>query len=361
MPGCRRRPLSQAPRRSALLARAAGLVLGVAADRVVRDPQRHHPVAWFGTAADRLEKAMWRDDPARGMWFTAACLVPLAVAGIGAERATDRVPVAKCLATAVTTWAALGASSLAREGRTMARHLDAAADRQEGDHLAGEGLAAARAQLPNLCGRDAAALDAPELARATVESMAENTSDAAVATVFWGCVAGLPGILVHRGANTLDAMVGHHNARFERFGGFAARLDDVLDWVPARLTGVLLCAASPAVGGSPARAWRVMMRDHASHPSPNGGWCESAMAGALGVRLGGTNVYYGNRVEQRGLLGDGPRPDADGVRAAARLVGLVTAAGAGIATLALVAAGGTVGRTHGTGARGGLMGREDLG
>ncbi|HEX7744623.1 MAG TPA: adenosylcobinamide-phosphate synthase CbiB, partial [Micromonosporaceae bacterium] len=190
-------------------------------------------------------------------------------------------------------------------------------------------LAAARARLGNLCGRDPSALDEPELARATVESVAENTSDAVVAPLFWGAVAGLPGLLGYRAVNTLDAMVGHRSNRYEKFGTAAARLDDALNLVPARATALLTIAAASAVHGRRAEAWRIWRRDRNDHPSPNAGQCESAMAGALGVRLGGRNVYFG-RTEVRPFLGDGPRPEARQIRRAADLSRIV-----GLAALAL--------------------------
>lgn len=312
---------------AALLARGIGIGLGILADRTIPDPQSHHPVAIFGSAADQLEKLIWADSVPRGAVYAAACLTPLAVLGVAAENATRDRPVRRTLVTAAATWAVVGATSLAREGDTMA------------SRLAAKDLNGARDQLPHLCGRDPQALDEPELARATVESMAENTADAAVASIFWGAVAGLPGMLVHRGANTLDAMVGHHNQRFEHFGKASAHLDDLLDLGPARITGALACLLAPMVDGDRARSLDVMARDHAHHPSPNGGWCESAWAGALGVTLGGRNLYYGNRFEDRPLLGDGPRPDAGKVSDAARLVQAVTWAATGLAAGTLATAG----------------------
>ncbi|WP_072041933.1 cobalamin biosynthesis protein [Nigerium massiliense] len=298
-----------------MIARALGLLAGVAADAVLGDPRRGHPVAAFGAWASWLEGRLYADSRPRGAAFTAAALAPVATLGLVAERATAGRPVAAATVTAAATWAVLGARSLRTEGLAMA------------DRLASGDVDAARAQLPHLCGRDPRALDAPELARATVESLAENTADGAVASLAWGALAGVPGLLVHRGANTLDAMVGHRSPRYARFGTASARLDDALDWLPARITGALACAAAPLVGGSSGRAWHVMRRDARDHPSPNGGWCEAAWAGALGVRLGGANVY-GDHVEVRGTLGDAdaPRPDAAAVRKASRLVTWVTAA-----------------------------------
>lgn len=189
---------------------------------------------------------------------------------------------------------------------------------------------AARRRLPHLCGRDPSRLDGKELARATVESVAENTSDAVVAPLVWGAALGVPGLLAYRAVNTLDAMVGHRSSRYARFGWAAARLDDAANWLPARLTGLLTVACAPLAGGSPRAAYAVLRRDGAAHPSPNAGRCEAAFAGALGVRLGGVNVYD-DRAEHRPELGDGRAPDAADVRRAVRLSRAVTVAAAAIA------------------------------
>lgn len=292
---------------------ALGLVLGTIADRLVPDPERHHPVAWFGSWAATVERRTHRDSRAAGVVHLAACLAPWLAAGVVVQRATANRPLARVFTTTVVTWAVTGGASLCREAEVMAERLDA------GD------LEAARDQLPHLCGRLASALDGPELARGALESVAENTADAVVASLFWGALLGVPGLLLHRGTNTLDAMVGHHNERYENFGWASARFDDLLDWLPARITGALACwHAGPRRG----TAWRVMHRDARNHPSPNGGWCEAAFAGALGVQLGGRNVYPGGRIEERGLLGDGPRPGAAELRKAARLAGRVQASAA---------------------------------
>lgn len=305
------------------MTRALGIALGVAADAVLGDPKKHHPVAWFGTFASKVEPPLYADDRAHGAVYVAATVTPVALIGLALERATRIHPVAHVAATAMCTWVVLGARSLAKEGETMADHLEA------GD------LDGARGRLGHLCGRDPSNLDEPELARAAVESMAENTADAVVASLFWGAIAGIPGLLVHRAVNTLDAMVGHLNERYARFGTAAARLDDALDYLPARITGDLACRLAWVVGGDSARAYGIMRRDCRKHPSPNGGWCESAWAGALDVQLGGTNVYF-SRTEERPLLGEGPRPDAGKLRKAARLVTAVTTLATGIAVGALV-------------------------
>ncbi|GGM75560.1 cobalamin biosynthesis protein [Dactylosporangium sucinum] len=300
---------------------AVGMVLGALLDVVFGDPRRWHPVAGFGRFASLVERRTYADDRVAGARFALVTVgVPVAAAA-AAARLTRRRPVARTALVAAATWAALGGTSLAREGRVMADRLE------HGD------LDGAREQLPNLCGRDPSTLEAPELARATVESVAENTSDAVVGPLFWGAVAGLPGIVGYRAVNTLDAMVGHRSPRYARFGTASARLDDVANLAPSRLTAALTVAAAPVVGGDPGQALRVWQRDGGRHPSPNSGQCEASMAGALGVRLGGRNVY-GSRVEERPQLGDGGRPTPRDVRRAATLSVTVAAAAVGVAAAA---------------------------
>ena len=302
-------------RRSGL---ALGLLLGTALDAVLPDPAAGHPVAAFGTAASRVEDRLWADSRMRGALYVLLCIGPVTTAGLAIQQRARRGFAAPVAVTAVATWAVLGGASLAAEASGIARTLD------EGD------LASARRRLPALCGRDPDGLDAAEIARATVESVAANTCDAVVAPLIWGAACGLPGLLGYRAVNTLDAMVGHRSARYERFGWAAARLDDAANLVPARLTALLALALAPAAGGSPRHGMRVLRRDGASHPSPNAGRCEAAFAGALGVRLGGINVY-GARREERGLLGDGPPPSPRDIDRAVRLSLLTGAAAAALA------------------------------
>ncbi|RKS73774.1 adenosylcobinamide-phosphate synthase [Motilibacter peucedani] len=290
---------------------AAGLLLGSALDAALGDPRRGHPVAGFGAVAARLEALVWSPSRGRGTAYAVVLTGSAATLGVALARATRSRPLARTAVTALVTWSVLGGTSLRREGTTL------------GDRLLEDDLDAARAQLPALCGRDASVLDGGELARAGLESVAENTSDAAVAPLLWGGLLGLPGLLAYRAANTLDAMVGHRSERYEAFGWASARLDDVLNLLPSRVTGVLAVVLAPMVGGRSRDALRVFLADRAAHPSPNSGQCEAAFAGALSVRLGGTNVYAG-RVEHRPVLGSaspacGPRDLAR----AARLSGAV--------------------------------------
>lgn len=287
-------------------ARAVGLLLGFAADRVLGDPQRFHPVAGFGTTAASVERLLYADSRARGVAHTVLLVGGTVALGVAVER---RVP--RLLGTAVATWAVLGGRSLEREA--LAVHA----------HLAAGDLPAARQRLIHLVGRDTAELDESEVARAVIESVAENTSDAVVAPLVWGAVLGAPGLLGYRAANTLDAMVGHHNARYENYGWASARLDDLANLPGSRLSGVLTMAAMPSRARAAAYTWQ---RDAGAHPSPNGGVVESAFAGALGIRLGGTNTYYGERVEHRAVMGDGRDARADDIARSsvlARRIGLL--------------------------------------
>ena len=288
---------------------AAAVAAGYCADLVVADPRRGHPVAVFGAAAAALERVTYRDARGAGALHTGVLLGLLAVGSVATMGTA---------ALAVATWAALGGTSLIRAGNAMAGSLS------RGD------VAGARRLLPSLCGRDPDVLDAAGLTRASLESIAENTSDAHVAPLLWAALGGVPAVLVYRGINTLDAMIGYRSPRYRNFGWAAARLDDAANFVPARVTAALAALCAPAVGGSPAAAIRVWLRDAARHPSPNAGVVESAFAGALGVGLGGP-TRYAHGLQMRPPLGDGPPPDVGDLRRAVRLSRAVQVAAAVLA------------------------------
>ena len=324
---------------------AAGLAAGVALDALLGDPRRGHPVAAFGRAAAALEARDYADSRLRGAAHTAACVLAVAAPAAFLHRRTRGRPPFEAAAAALAVWAVTGARSLHDEAeRAMVA-------------LAGHDLPAARRVLPSLCGRDPAGLDAAEITRAVIESVAENTSDAVVAPLLWGAVAGLPGLAAYRAVNTLDAMVGYRSPRYLRYGWASARLDDAANWIPARVTATLTIACAPVartrkgplpgtsaqspptggdLGARPVRgsaaALRAVLRDGSRHPSPNAGRCEAAFAGALGIRLGGTNVY-GGVAEVRPGLGEGGAPEPDDIRRAIRLSRAVTGAATGLAVL----------------------------
>jgi len=294
---------------------AAALLAGLALDELLGDPTRLHPVAGFGRAARALERAVYRPTRAAGTAYTAVAVAVPTLAAAAVQRRLGRPGTL----TAVVLTATLGGRTLRRTATRMADLLDA------GD------LAGARALAPALVSRRPEDLDAPGLARAALESLAENTADAVAGPLLWAAVAGAPGAVAYRAVNTLDAMVGYRTGPYADFGWAAARLDDLVNWPVARLTAAATVAAAPLAGvgaaGAPgprsalagaAGALRVWLRDGHRHPSPNAGRAEAAFAGALGVRLGGPTAYA-DGVEPRAHLGDGPAPTTADVRRAARL------------------------------------------
>jgi len=296
-----------------------GLAGGIGLDALLGDPRRGHPVAGFGSVAARAEQALHRDSRVVGAVYALGLTGATALAGHLVGRPGN--PLLRTAVTTAATWSVIGGTTLRREALGIQRLLDA------GD------LEGARMRLPHLCGRDPSGLQVPDIARATVESVAENTSDAVVAPLFWGAVAGVPGLAAYRAVNTLDAMVGHRSPRYARFGWAAARADDVANLVPARLTAALATALAPVVGGRPGGAWQAWRRDGGTHPSPNAGPVEAAFAGALGRTLGGRLSYQG-RVEDRPLMGNGPAPSVDDIGRATRLSAAVALAAGSLAVAA---------------------------
>jgi adenosylcobinamide-phosphate synthase len=287
----RRRARPPAPWHHRALGAAGGLVL----DRIVGEPPlpgRLHPVALFGSAAGALESRIYDDRRTPG-----AVLV-----GAGAGVAVLAGAALRC--PAVAGYLSTAGRSLHDAALAVARALDA------------DDLDRARALLPSLVGRDPSALDRTGVARAAVESVAENTTDAVVAPALWTLAAGSVGAFVHRAGDTLDSMVGYRDDRYRRFGTAAARLDDVLAWVPARATAALVALARP---GRARAVMRTVRDDARRHPSPNAGVAEAAFAAALDLRLGGGHNRYGAVVDARPVLGSGRPPQAADIFAAVAL------------------------------------------
>ena len=304
-------------------ARPLGLLLGYVADLAFGDPRRGHPVAGLGRAMAALERRLYADRRSAGVWQVGLSVGVTMTVSAATDHLLRHRPILRTIVTATATWAVLGGRSLRAEAAAIDGQL------RSGD------LAAARVQITHLVGRDPSALDEAGIARACVESVAENTSDAVVGPLFWGVVAGLPGLVGYRTLNTLDAMIGHRSPRYLRFGWAAARLDDAANLLPARLSAAVVLALAPLFGGSSAEVWRVVRRDARRHPSPNAGPVEASFAGALGITLGGVNTY-GDTVEDRGTLGDGPVPQTADIPRAARLSSAVGGVSAGLAGLAAV-------------------------
>ncbi|MET0727841.1 MAG: adenosylcobinamide-phosphate synthase CbiB [Acidimicrobiales bacterium] len=286
-----------------MVRRATGAAIGILADRFLGEPPPGmHPVVGFGRAMRAVEGSLYADGRRAGVAHAATGVVLGVVAGQAVR------------STGVATWSAVAGRGLGEAAMAV------------GDALAGGDLDRARELLPSLVGRDPSRLDEQEVARAVVESVAENTVDAVVAPGLWAAVAGAPGALAHRAVNTMDAMVGHRDERYARYGWAAARLDDAAAWVPARTTAVLVAACRPRAAGT---VWRTVRRDAPGHPSPNSGVAEAAFAAALGLRLGGES-RYGERVERRPSLGDGRAAETADIARAVHLshdVGLALVAG----------------------------------
>lgn len=291
---------------------ALGAAAGVLVDQLAGEPPSWcHPVAGYGTAMARLERFTYRDR----RWAGALHLL----AGVGAAAAAGWL-LGGLLG---RTGATLVAVAVASSGRMLDAEALAVAS-----HVRRGELEQARDRIRSLVGRDTSQLDAGELCRAAVESVAENLVDAVIAPLWWGAITGPAGALAHRAANTSDAMIGHLDDRYRRFGWAAARADDMLNYLPARAAVAAVCAVRPH---RVAHVLAAVRHDAPAHPSPNGGVIEAAFAAALGIRLGGTN-RYGNRVEQRGILGAGDSPGPTDVERAVRLRRQASAA----ATLAAV-------------------------
>lgn len=262
-----------------------------------------HPVTWIGALIAALERRLNRPDRRRGWRIRAgAALVALVVvaAALPAMLVQQALPSgwAGALVGGILAWPFLAIRSLHEHVAAVARPLGA------GD------IGAARRSVSMIVGRDPSRLDAGGIARAALESLAENASDGIVAPLFWGVVAGLPGIAVYKAVNTMDSMIGHRTPRHEAFGKTAARLDDLANWFPARLTGLMMALVS----GRGRTAFRVMMADARSHRSPNAGWPEAAMAGGLGVRLSGPRAYADRQVEEPWVNGGAPDPTPEALR-----------------------------------------------
>jgi len=286
------------------------LLAALALDALVGDPERlwrhlPHPVALIGRLVGRLDRRL--NDPRlsdrrrRVHGFAAAAVivgVPAAIAGALQAALLALLPLPLALAAIAVVAAILLAQ------RSLDEHVAAVAAGLEAD-----GLAGGRRAIALVVGRDPERLDEAGVARAAIETTAESFCDGVVAPAFWFALLGLPGIAAYKAANTADSMIGHRTPRHEAFGCAAARLDDVLNLVPARLAGLLVALAAPVAGGRVARALAVMRRDAPKHASPNAGWPEAAMAGALDLALIGPTVYDG-------VADDKPWFNAEGRRTA---------------------------------------------
>jgi adenosylcobinamide-phosphate synthase len=294
------------------------VVLGCAyaMDLIVGDPEWFpHPVRAIGRmiSAGEAMASPGRHAPVRdliqGAIVAVGVVVATAVAAMVALRAVRAIhPGVAPAVEVLLAWTVLATGSLLSEANRVIRALDS------------EDIVSARVRLARIVGRDTATLTASEIARGVIETLAESTCDAIVAPLCFLVVGGVPAALAYKAVNTLDSMVGHREPPYTYFGRVAARLDDVANYIPARLAGLTIALAAPCTGGNFAGALRVWRRDHANHDSPNAGHPEAAMAGALGVRLGGTNYYDGIAAAKPLLDAESPAPTIAAARAACRNV-----------------------------------------
>jgi len=293
-----------------------------------------HPVTWIGRLIAWLDRELNRETAApraRRTAGLAAVLILLAIVGAIAVL----VQWAVLLLPFGILAAAFLASALVSQ-RSLHRHVaDVAAALENG------GVAAGREAVARIVGRDTGKLDAAGVARAAIESLAENFSDAIVAPVFWMTIGGLPGAALYKAINTADSMIGHRTPRYEAFGWAAARLDDLVNLPASRLSALLLIAAAAlSKNASPGAAWRAVRRDAGKHRSPNAGYPEAAMAGALALSLAGPRVYGGTPVDDA-FMGDGRREaDAADIRRALalyRIADAILLLLLGVLALALIA------------------------
>ena len=273
---------------SAIATRCGILLVAMAMDWLIGEPDTlwrrvPHPVVVFGRGISFLDRVWNRkqSDKGRQRRIRGACAIAIlcVIAGLAGILLSFGGPILACLVLAIL----LAARSLDEHIRAVAKALDS-------------GVEPARHAVGMIVGRDTGTMDSGDIARAAIETGAENLSDGVIAPAMWFVVAGLPGVMIYKLVNTADSMIGYRNARYLAFGCAAARLDDLLNWVPARVTALLICLAAVLRGrGLP--AFRGMIRDGRHHASPNAGWPEAAMAGAVDVWLAGPR-RYGNRVRQ---------------------------------------------------------------
>ena len=257
-----------------------------------------HPAVWIGYLVQGFDRALNRPDWPASWRFVAGAFATLCTVLLVTLLAVGIHLVLSDSWTGLAMEAVIASSLIA--SRSLFEHVSAVlralADNELGD---------SQHALAKLVGRDTHCLDSSGVTRACLESLAENTSDGVIAPIFWGVLFGLPGLAAYKAVNTLDSMIGHRTARYGAFGCFAARLDDVANWIPARLSGILFAGVSLSQN-----AFRVMWRDAKKHRSPNAGWPQAALAGSLGVRLSGPRMYAKRRHQEPWLNSGGRDPQA---------------------------------------------------
>jgi adenosylcobinamide-phosphate synthase len=311
---------------------AGALVLACVLDAALGDPRwLPHPVRLMGRLAAWYERRIRRIVSHRPGELAAGLVLAVGLPAVSYGMAWLVIALASRLDAVVGQGVEVFLAFTTLAARDLVDHASAvvaALDRH--DHVE------ARRAVGLMVGRDTMRLDEPEIVRATLESVAENASDGIIAPLLYLALGGVPLAMAYKAINTLDSMVGYRTERYLRFGWASARLDDLANLLPARLTGLLLVGAAPVVGLSPSSTWRTLWRDGHRHPSPNSGYPEAAVAGALGVQLGGRN-FYGGVERAQPVLGEPRRPlERQQIVVAVRLV--VAAAGLFLSLILLVMA-----------------------
>ena len=281
-----------------------------------------HPVTWAGGLISWLDRHANRGAPAlRRLAGVGTALLVIGLSAAVAWAVQAMLPKGWCgaLLAGALAWPLVAARSLHEHVTAVATPLT------RGD------LAGARKAVSMIVGRDPEKLDGAGVARAALESLAENASDGVIAPLFWGALFGLPGIAAYKAINTLDSMIGHRTPRHEAFGWASARIDDLANLIPARLTGLMFACVS----ARPSAALACMWQDASHHRSPNAGWPEAAMAGALGIRLSGPRVYDNRIANEPWINASGHDPDATTIFAGLALYRRALTAGAVLLALAM--------------------------
>ena len=277
----------------------AALIAGYMLDLLLGDPEwLYHPVRLIGKLIAWLEKRL----RARGGNLRRSAVILTAVTVLAAMAVTALIlwllgrwgQIPLFIGTALLDWMGIAVTCMAREARGVGKALE-------------KGLPEARTQVARIVGRDTQNLNEEEIVKATVETVAENTTDGVISPLFWALLGGPVLLWGFKAANTLDSMVGYMDEKYRDIGWSSARLDDVLNYIPARLTALLMVCAAYLTGLDGRNALRIVRRDHANHSSPNCAWSEAAAAGALHIQLGGTHEYFGKPVVKP-VIGDADRP-----------------------------------------------------
>ena len=275
------------------------LMIGFVLDLLLGDPEwLYHPVCIIGKYISFMEKKLRKrgGNLRKSAVFLTASTVLLTMAVVAVLMwllsLIGRIPL--LIGMSLLNWMGIAVTCMAKEARGVAKALD-------------KGVDAGRTQVARIVGRDTQSLNEEEIIKATIETVAENTTDGVISPLFYAAIGGPVLLWGFKAASTLDSMVGYLDEKYRDIGWSSAKLDDVLNYLPARITALLMCLAAFFTGMDGKNAWRIVQRDHANHKSPNCAWSEAAAAGAMHIQLGGTHDYFGKPIEKP-TIGDEDRP-----------------------------------------------------